>query len=136
MPPTAANPPLLVSVAALIDADGRVLLAKRPPDKPHPDLWEFPGGKVEAGETPEAALVRELHEELTITTDASCLAPLAFASQPWDTHHLLLLLYACRRWQGTPRAASDLIWLPPMRLLDYAMPAPSKPLAALLQDWL
>ena len=93
---------VLVSAVALIDADGRVLLAQRPEGKPMAGLWEFPGGKIEAGETPEAALIRELDEELGISTHASCLAPLTFASHAYPDFHLLMPLFACRRWQGTP----------------------------------
>ena len=96
--------PLLVVAVALVDAEGRVLLQQRPPGKPMAGLWEFPGGKVEAGETPEAALVRELEEELGIATQESCLAPASFASEALGDRHLLLLLYVCRKWQGVPEA--------------------------------
>src|SRR5512145_1179713 len=110
------SPPiLLVAACALVDPDGRVLLARRPAGKPLAGLWEFPGGKIEPGETPEAALVRELDEELGIVVDHSCLAPAAFASEALGERHLLLLLYALRKWQGMPvaRHATALQWLRP-----------------------
>lgn len=129
---------VLVSAVALIDADGRVLLAQRPEGKSMAGLWEFPGGKVEPGETPEAALVRELHEELGIDTWTSCLAPLCFASHSYETFHLLMPLYACRRWQGTPlpREGQRLAWVAPARLRDYPMPPADLPLIPVLRDWL
>ena len=129
---------LLVSAVALIDADGRVLLAQRPEGKSMAGLWEFPGGKVEAGETPEAALIRELHEELGINTWKSCLAPLTFASHPYEKFHLLMPLFACRRWEGvpTPREGQTLAWVRPDRLRDYAMPPADIPLIPILRDWL
>ncbi len=129
---------LLVSACALVDADGRVLLARRPAGKPHPDLWEFPGGKMEPGETPEAALVRELAEELDINVTASCLAPIAFASEPLESVHLLMPLFVCRKWRGTPRpvAAAALKWARPSRLLDYDLAPADRPLAAQLRDLL
>ena len=129
---------LLVSAVALIDADGRVLLAQRPPGKSMAGLWEFPGGKVEEGETPEAALIRELHEELGIETHTSCLAPLTFASHAYEKFHLLMPLFACRRWQGlpTPREGQTLAWVAPQRLKDYPMPPADIPLIPILRDWL
>ena len=124
---------VLVSAVALIDVDGRVLLAQRPEGKPMAGLWEFPGGKVEPGETPEAALIRELHEELGIDTWKSCLAPLTFASHSYDEFHLLMPLFACRRWQGTPHAkeGQKLAWVRARDLTSYAMP-----LVPVLRDWL
>jgi len=129
---------ILVSAVALIDRDGRVLLAQRPAGKPMAGLWEFPGGKVEQGETPEAALVRELHEELGIDTWASCLAPLTFASHAYPDFHLLMPLFACRKWQGTitPREGQTLAWVRPTALRDYPMPPADVPLIAVLRDWL
>ena len=129
---------VLVSAVALIDADGRVLLAQRPEGKSMAGLWEFPGGKVEPGETPEAALIRELHEELGIDTWASCLAPLTFASHAYPDFHLLMPLFACRRWQGlpTPREGQTLAWVAPNRLRDYPMPPADVPLIPILRDWL
>ena len=142
MPTTAveapAKPIILVAAVALIDADGRVLLAQRPDGKAMGGLWEFPGGKVEAGETPEAALIRELREELAIETVSSCLAPLTFASYGYDDFHLLMPLFACRRWQGQPQAIEHqaLRWVRPMRLADYPMPSADVPLVAMLRDLL
>ena len=132
------KPTVFVSAAALIDVDGRVLLAQRPEGKAMAGLWEFPGGKVEAGETPEAALIRELDEELAVNTKESCLAPLTFASHEYDDFHLLLLLYVCRRWHGTPtpKENNPVIWVRPPRLGDYPMPPADKPLVAMLQDLL
>ncbi|MDP4034350.1 MAG: (deoxy)nucleoside triphosphate pyrophosphohydrolase [Pseudorhodobacter sp.] len=129
---------LLVSAVALIDADGRVLLAKRPAGKTLAGLWEFPGGKVEPGETPEAALIRELREELGIDTWASCLAPLTFASHSYPGFHLLMPLFACRRWQGIARACEGqtLAWVRPHNLRDYPMPPADLPLIPILRDWL
>lgn len=134
----AARPTLLVVAAALIDVDGRVLMATRPPGKMMSGLWEFPGGKVHAGEPPEAALVRELAEELGIDVRASCLAPLAFASHDYDTFHLLMPLYAVRQWQGTITAleGQGLTWVRPNRMTDLPMPPADIPLVALLRDWL
>ncbi len=129
---------VLVSAAALVDRDGRVLLSQRPLGKPLGGLWEFPGGKVESHETPEAALIRELKEELDIDTAASCLAPIAFASHRYPTFHLLMPLYACRVWRGTPRPreGQNLAWVRPARLADYPMPPADIPLIPLLRDLL
>lgn len=126
--------PFLVVAAALVDADGRVLLQQRPPGKPLAGLWEFPGGKVEPGETPEAALIRELEEELGITTHASCLAPAAFASEPLEGRHMLLLLYVCRKWQGIAQAhhATDMQWVRPAQMYALDMPPADLPLIGLL----
>ena len=129
---------LLVAAAALVDIDGRVLIAQRPEGRAMAGLWEFPGGKVAAGETPEAALVRELHEELGIDTRQSCLAPIAFASHGYDDFHLLLPLFVCRTSQGQPRGREghQLAWVRPARLADYDMPPADVPLVALLRDLL
>ena len=129
---------VLVAAVALIDADGRVLLAQRPPGKSMAGLWEFPGGKVEAGETPEAALIRELQEELGIGTWASCLAPLTFASHGYDDFHLLMPLFACRRWDGVPQAREGQVlkWAHARDLRDYPMPPADIPLIPILRDWL
>ncbi len=129
---------VLVSAVALIDADGRVLLAQRPEGRSMAGLWEFPGGKVEPGETPEAALIRELKEELGIDTWLSCLAPLTFASHAYPEFHLLMPLFACRRWQGaaTPREGQTLAWVRPAALRDYPMPPADLPLIPVLRDWL
>lgn len=129
---------VLVSAVALIDADGRVLLAQRPEGKSMAGLWEFPGGKVEPGETPETALVRELHEELGIDTQESCLAPLTFASHAYESFHLLMPLFACRRWQGAVRGRENqaLEWVRPNRLREYPMPPADLPLIPVLRDWL
>ena len=129
---------VLVSAVALIDADGRVLLAQRPEGKPMAGLWEFPGGKVEPGESPEAALIRELHEELGIETWNSCLAPLTFASHAYETFHLLMPLFACRKWQGVPhpKEGQTLAWARPNQLRDYPMPAADIPLIPIIRDWL
>ena len=134
----ASRPTLLVAAAALIDADNRVLMATRPPGKMMSGLWEFPGGKVHAGETPEAALVRELAEELGIDVRESCLAPLAFASHDYDTFHLLMPLYAVRQWQGDvrPLEGQGLTWVRASRMTDLPMPPADIPLVALLRDWL
>ncbi|HUZ74992.1 MAG TPA: 8-oxo-dGTP diphosphatase MutT [Stellaceae bacterium] len=130
--------PLTVVAVALVDGDGRVLLARRPEGKPMAGLWEFPGGKLQPGETPEAALVRELKEELDIDVSASCLAPLTFASHAYEGFHLVLLLYVCRRWQGmvTAREGQALAWVRAQRLDDYAMPPADKPLVATLRGLL
>ena len=129
---------VLVSAAALIDPDGRVLLAQRPAGKPMAGLWEFPGGKVEKNETPEAALIRELHEELGIDTWQSCLAPLTFASHSYDDFHLLMPLFACRKWQGipSPQEGQNLKWVRANQLRDYPMPPADIPLIPILRDWL
>ncbi|QRF64994.1 8-oxo-dGTP diphosphatase MutT [Ponticoccus alexandrii] len=129
---------VLVSAVALIDPDGRVLLAQRPEGKSMAGLWEFPGGKVEAGETPEAALIRELHEELGIETWESCLAPLTFASHSYEGFHLLMPLFACRKWGGTPqsREGQALKWVRANALKDYPMPPADIPLIPILRDWL
>ncbi|MFT6932337.1 MAG: 8-oxo-dGTP diphosphatase [Paracoccaceae bacterium] len=129
---------VLVAAVALIDKDGRVLLAQRPPGKSMAGLWEFPGGKVEVGETPEVALVRELEEELGINTWESCLAPLTFASHSYDDFHLLMPLFACRKWQGIPSAREGqmLEWVYPKALRDYPMPAADIPLIPILRDWI
>ena len=129
---------VLVAAVALIDPDGRVLLAQRPTGKSMAGLWEFPGGKIEAGETPEAALIRELQEELGIDTWASCLAPLTFASHSYDDFHLLMPLFACRKWQGTPQSRENqaLKWVRANQLRDYPMPAADVPLIPILRDWL
>ncbi len=129
---------LLVSAVALIDVDGRVLLAQRPEGKSMAGLWEFPGGKVEPGETPEAALIRELEEELGIDTWASCLAPLTFASHGYEDFHLLMPLFACRKWNGQPRAreGQTLKWVRARDLRDYPMPPADLPLIPILRDWL
>ncbi|MEP2642591.1 8-oxo-dGTP diphosphatase MutT [Roseobacter sp.] len=129
---------VLVSAVALIDVDGRVLLAQRPEGKSMAGLWEFPGGKIEPGETPEAALVRELQEELGINTWQSCLAPLTFASHSYDNFHLLMPLFACRKWEGTPipKENQQLKWVKPAALKDYPMPKADIPLISVLRDWL
>ncbi len=129
---------LLVTAVALIDVDGRILLAQRPEGKSLAGLWEFPGGKVELGETPEAALIRELREELGIDTKESCLAPLTFASHSYDDFHLLMPLFACRRWQGipTPREGQTLAWVRAADLRNYPMPPADIPLIPILRDWL
>lgn len=129
---------VLVSAVALIDPDGRVLLAQRPQGKSLAGLWEFPGGKVEPDETPEAALIRELQEELGIDTWASCLAPLTFASHSYPDFHLLMPLFACRKWQGiaTGREGQKLAWVRPDALRSYPMPPADLPLIPILRDWL
>jgi len=129
---------VLVAAVALIDRDGRVLLAQRPEGKSMAGLWEFPGGKLEPGETPEACLIRELHEELGIDTWESCLAPLSFASHSYDDFHLLMPLFACRKWEGIAqgREGQALAWVRPVRLGDYPMPPADVPLIAVLRDWL
>jgi 8-oxo-dGTP diphosphatase len=137
-PARAGLPLLLVAAVALVDADGRILLASRPPGKPLAGLWEFPGGKVQPGETPEAALVRELREELGIDTASSCLAPLTFASHAYEAFHLLMPVFACRVWEGVPRPleGQELAWVRPANLRDYPMPPADVPLVALLRELL
>ena len=134
----AARAIVLVAAVALVDVDGRVLLAERPAGKHLAGLWEFPGGKVHPGETPEAALIRELAEELGIDVHASCLAPFTFASHAYPDFHLLMPLYVCRKWTGivTGREGQRLAWVRPLRLGDYAMPPADKPLVAMLRDLL
>jgi 8-oxo-dGTP diphosphatase len=129
---------LLVSAVALIDRDGKILLAQRPEGKSMAGLWEFPGGKVEEGETPEEALIRELQEELGIDTWASCLAPLTFASHAYEKFHLLMPLFACRKWDGIPqsREGQTLKWVRASELRDYPMPPADIPLIPILRDWL
>jgi 8-oxo-dGTP diphosphatase len=129
---------VLVAAVALIDPDGRVLLAQRPAGKPMAGLWEFPGGKVEPDETPEACLMREIEEELGISTWASCLAPLTFASHAYDDFHLLMPLYACRKWVGIvqPREGQRFAWARVGEMGDYPMPPADKPLIPILRDWL
>ena len=129
---------VLVSAVALIDPDSRVLLAQRPEGKPMAGLWEFPGGKIEPGETPEAALIRELWEELGIETWQSCLAPLTFASHSYDDFHLLMPLFACRKWEGTPKSIENqtLKWVRPQQMREYPMPPADIPLIPILRDWL
>ena len=129
---------MLVAAVALIDTDGRVLLAERPEGKHLAGLWEFPGGKVQPGETPEAALIRELAEELGIDVEASCLAPFTFASHSYPEFHLLMPLYVCRKWSGiaTAREGQRLAWVRSARLGDYPMPPADKPLVAMLRDLL
>ena len=129
---------LLVVACALIDPDGRVLLAQRPPGKAMGGLWEFPGGKVELGETPEETLIRELREELGITAKEACLAPFTFASHAYPDFHLLMPLYVCRRWEGTPRALehSALKWVRPKDMSQYSMPPADLPLIPMLRELL
>ena len=129
---------LLVVACALIDSDGRILLAQRPEGKSLAGLWEFPGGKVEPGETPEETLVRELQEELGIITKIPCLAPLSFASHSYENFHLLMPLYICRRYEGIPqgREGQALKWVRPQALRDYPMPPADEPLIPVLQDLL
>ena len=129
---------LLVAACALVDADGRVLIAQRPEGKQLAGLWEFPGGKVEAGETPEECLIRELREEIGVETQAACLAPLTFASHSYDDVHLLMPLYVCRRFSGIPepRERQALKWVKPNRMRDYPMPPADAPLIPFLIDLL
>lgn len=133
-----ARPILLVVACALVDADGRVLIAQRPEGKQLAGLWEFPGGKVEPGETPEETLIRELREELGIETQAACLAPLTFASHGYDGFHLLMPLYVCRKFTGIPQPldAQALKWVKPIKLRDYPMPPADAPLIPFLIDLL
>jgi 8-oxo-dGTP diphosphatase len=136
--PATGKPTLLVAAVALIDSENRVLLARRPEGKPLAGLWEFPGGKVAPGETPEEALIRELREELGIDVSAACLGPFTFASHTYEKFHLLMPLYLCRRWQGqvTAMEGQALAWVRPVRLGDYAMPPADIPLVAMLRDFL
>jgi 8-oxo-dGTP diphosphatase len=129
---------ILVSAVALIDRDGRVLIAQRPEGKSMAGLWEFPGGKIEGGETPEQALIRELYEELGIETWSSCLAPLTFASHRYNEFHLLMPLFVCRKWDGIPKSkeGQNLKWVRVNKLKDFPMPAADIPLIAILRDWL
>jgi 8-oxo-dGTP diphosphatase len=129
---------IIVAACALVDVDGRVLIAQRPAGKTLAGLWEFPGGKVEAGETPEACLIRELDEELGIAVTHACLAPFVFASHAYDDFHLLMPLYLCRRWDGVAiaREHAALAWVRPERMDDYPMPPADKPLVAWLRDLL
>jgi len=129
---------LLVAAAALVDLDGRVLICKRPAGKALAGLWEFPGGKVEAGETPEACLIRELDEELGITVTTACLAPFVFASHGYDSFHLIMPLYLCRRWEGSVRALEHeaIAWVKPNQMGEYPMPPADAPLVAWLRDLL
>lgn len=131
-------PLVLVSAVALVDSDGRVLIAKRPEGRPMAGLWEFPGGKVEKGERPEPALIRELKEELGIDVSEACLAPLTFASHAYENFQLLMLLYVCRRWSGTVAAleGQELAWVKPNRLRSYPMPPADIPLIPHLIDLL
>ncbi len=135
MPPL---PLTLVVAVALIDADNRILLAQRPAGKQLAGLWEFPGGKLDAGERPEAALIRELREELGIAVKEDCLAPLTFASHAYETFHLLMPLYVCRRWDGfvQPLEGQKLAWVKPQELRSYPMPAADEPLIPYLVDLL
>jgi 8-oxo-dGTP diphosphatase len=132
------KPVVLVAAVALIDRDGRVLIAQRPPGKPMAGLWEFPGGKVDPGETPERALIRELVEELGVETEEACLGPFTFASHSYEKFHLLMPLYLCRVWKGipTPREGQVLKWVEPKRLGDYPMPPADVPLVVMLRDFL
>ncbi|MBV9115242.1 MAG: (deoxy)nucleoside triphosphate pyrophosphohydrolase [Hyphomicrobiales bacterium] len=135
----AKSPPILLVVAcALVDADGRVLIAERPVGKALAGLWEFPGGKLEPNEEPEVSLVRELEEELGIVVEIPCLAPLTFASHRYETFHLLMLLYICRKWTGLamPREGQKLAWVRPGKLRDYPMPPADAPLIPALIDLL
>ncbi len=138
MPDTDGDKLLLVVACALLDPDNRVLLTQRPEGREMAGLWEFPGGKVEKGETPEAALIRELAEELAIDVSASCLAPFTFASHAYETFHLLMPLYVCRKWKGTitPREGQAVRWVRLARLGDFPMPPADVPLVAMLRDFL
>ena len=129
---------VLVSAVALVDKDGRILIAKRPNGRSMAGLWEFPGGKIETGETPEQALVRELSEELGIKTWNSCLAPLTFASHTYEQFHLLMPLFVCRKWEGTvlPKEKQELKWVYSRELINYTMPPADTPLIPILRDWI
>ena len=135
---TTLQPLVLVVAVALVDPDGRVLLAQRPSGKHMAGLWEFPGGKIEAGERPEEALIRELREELGIAVQEACLAPYTIASHTYDAFHLLMPLYLCRRWDGVPQARhhAALKWVKPRDMKDYPMPAADLPLIPMLRDLL
>jgi len=134
----AGKPILLVAAVALLDTDNRVLLSRRPDGKHMAGLWEFPGGKVHEGETPESALIREMREELSIDTAESCLAPLTFASHDYEDFHLLMPLYVCRKWKGIvrPMEGQQLKWIRKQALADYPMPPADAPLIPILRDWL
>ena len=139
MPTIEANRPIvLVTAVALLDRNDRVLIGRRPLGKPMAGLWEFPGGKVDNGETPETALIRELDEELGIHVSTGCLTPLTFASHGYDEFHLLMPLYVCQKWDGivTAREGQKLKWIHPVSLSDYDMPPADKPLVAKVQDLL
>jgi 8-oxo-dGTP diphosphatase len=143
MPPTApeegrAAAVVLVVACALVDIDGRVLLTRRPPGKPMAGLWEFPGGKLLPGETPETAVIRELREEIGVDTETSCLAPLTFASHAYEDFHLLMPLYVCRVWHGTPAPleGQELRWVRPRDMAAYPMPPADVALVAFLRDFL
>lgn len=138
MPAGNSLPMLLVAACALVDIDGRVLLAQRPATRDMAGLWEFPGGKMESGETPEAAVIRELKEELSIDVTQACLAPLSFASHRYERFHLLMPLFICRRWEGlvVPREEQRVAWVRPVRMGDYEMPEADRPLVAILRDYL
>ena len=137
-PPLGTRPLVLVAAVALVDVDGRVLIAQRPEGKSMAGLWEFPGGKIDAGETPEQALVRELQEELGIETATSCLAPIGFASHGYEKFHLLMPVFVCRKWVGMPqsREGQALRWVMPTELSRYPMPPADLPLVGLLRDLL
>ncbi|MBV6632010.1 MAG: 8-oxo-dGTP diphosphatase MutT [Alphaproteobacteria bacterium] len=132
------KPILLVSAAVLVDGDNRVLLARRPQGKHLGGLWEFPGGKLQAGETPEDAVIRELQEELGVHTQAKCLHPLTFASHPYEEFHLMMPLFICRKWGGpaVPKEGQELAWVKPGQLRDYPMPPADAPLISAIQDQL
>ena len=132
------KPIVIVAAAALVDADNRVLIARRPEGKSMAGLWEFPGGKVDPGETPEAALIRELQEELGIEVCDTCVAPFTFASHTYETFHLLMPLYLCRSWEGDiqPREGQETAWVRAVRLADYPMPPADLPLIPWLRDLL
>ena len=133
-----SKPLVSVVACALSDDDGRVLLARRPADKPMPGLWEFPGGKMKPDETPEAAIIREMNEELGISIRDKCLAPLTFVSYAYDDYHLLLLLFVCRKWEGemTPMEGQELKWVRVKRLRDYPLMPADEPFIPMLQEWI